>query len=431
MTLRKVRAYCFIALVIMLFCACQETEYIRLSDGEEVPVEVVMSARGNEITQLQGRDEIKSIRIVVFRHNTLQLSGVPSWSCEFNGRIDKTDNVWPSSLVNADGDGLTYENEAFKLNKLISIGEKRIYVIANEDSYYNAGTFTSITNFSTFVATATATDKELITGLTLASSTSVDPLANAGTAANVPFLMSGSIATVVSTTGLSEGTPFTVPTIELVRACARVKADIIGGAGFDAGWKVKKVEVTNCTNKVSLFGGTIADTDKAYFMYATGNTDKKIYSHENEMTIPTAADADGNANEATSLFDDTYVYENIVSATEPQGAAESATKIILTLEKEAEQPATTTTKYATIYIGNDASVAVVDPPSVSSLSIPSRAGTDADYSVYRNYYYQLNITVKKQVTSVTSTVSSTAPLPRVAASDDIQLDVTVTRTEEE
>ena len=429
MTLRKVRAYCFIALAIMLFCACQETEHIQLSDGEEVPVEVVMSARGEAITGLQGRDKIKSIRIVVFRHNTLpQLPNIPSWTCEFNGRIDNFDEGGSDTPVNTattdPGDNLTYENGVFSLGN-ISIGEKRIYVIANEDSYYGEGTFTSITKFEDFVATATATEKELISGLTLTPSPSEATALAEPNANDDSFLMSGSIATVVSTAGLPDGKPFTVPSIELVRACARVKADIIGDTGLDEVWKVTKVEVTNCTNKVSLFGGTFADT-KTYFTDAD-NINRKIYLHNTEITIPTASDEDGNANEAISLFDDIYVYENIVSTADALG---SATKIILTLTKT-----DATTKTATIYIGNDAtSVQAVEPPVPSSLlSIPSRAETNTDdYSVYRNYYYQLAITVKKQQVDpvTTSTVSSTTILPRGTSSDDIQLDVTVTRVEE-
>lgn len=449
MTLRKVRAYCFIALAIMLFCACQETEHIQLSDGEEVPVEVVMSARGSEIANLShtGREGIASLRIVVFRHNVLSLPGVPSWTCEYNRRINHTDaTTWesPSSETGGIGADLTYDTieGVFQLGTL-STGEKRIYVIANEDSYYDESDnpLTKFTTYDGFVAIASETAKELITS-DISPTIPATMSAREATDTADPLLMSGSITTVVTTSNLPRKGTFTVPSsIELVRACARVEADIICAEDFTDTWKVTKVEMTNCTNKVSLFGGKVDGV--SYFMDGTDTSNKKTYTlftaADPVVTIPSSGDAQ-------SLFKDIYVYENIISSVSTSNAtnvpADVATKITLTLEQVTNaggiDPTNTGAgpKNVTFYVGNGAKAeesgtgGVVS--AVSSLSVPRATTTDNDYNVYRNYHYILNIKVKSATGGGVdpASVNSTTILPRGTSSDDIQLDVTVTRVEE-
>lgn len=385
MTLKKVRAYCFIALVIMLFCACQDKEYIQLPEGE-VPVEVVVAARSEAIGSAvtEGREGIKSIRIVIFRHNTLSMPGMPSWSCEFNGRIDNAGSgTWNAPATNP-GHGLTYKDGAFKLTKLITTGEKRIYVIANEDSYYAENKFATITDFSTFISTADATTQDLLESSYL----------------DTPLLMSGNTSTIVTATEFNHEGVFTIPTIELVRTCARIEADIIRADGYNTEWTVTNVTMTNCPDKVALFqGGAVTPT---YFM--TGSDPKSYELYTSSSSVP------AHGNGVLSLFKDKYVYENRVSS------GDDATKITVTLTSGSGD---STTKNVILYIGNDEDVVIEGATTTTAATtIP------ADYSLYRNYHYKLNIKLKPGTVVTSSSVRSGS------ASDDVAVDVTVTRREE-
>lgn len=388
MTLKKVRAYCFIALVIMLFCACQDKEYIQLPEGE-VPVEVVVAARSEAIGSAEntGREGIKSIRIVIFRHNTLSMPGMPSWSCEFNGRIDNKGGgtwTWNSSAGHTDNE-LTYDasNGVFKLTKLITTGEKRIYVIANEDSYYAEDKFTAITEFSNFISTADVTTQDLLESSYL----------------DTPLLMSGNTSTIVTATEFNHEGVFTIPTIELVRTCARIEADIIRADGYNTEWTVTNVTMTNCPDKVALFqGSTVTPT---YFMNDVNPKSYELYTGSGAVPA--------HGGNALSLFENKYVYENRVSS------KDAATKITVTLTNN---DGGVTTKNVTIYIGNDEDVVIDDAATTTTTATP------ADYSLYRNYHYKLNIKLKSGITVTSSSVRSGS------ASDDVAVDVTVTRREE-
>lgn len=375
MTLRKVQAYCLIAMVILLSGSCQDKEYIQLPEGE-VPVEVVMTARAAAIgsTANTGREGIKSIRIVVFKHNALVMPGIPSWSCEFNGRIDNNGNgTWnvPGS------DPLTYENGAFKLGKLVTTGEKKIYVIANEDCYYSSGKFTTVSDLSSFIKTAETTTADLLD----ASYT------------DSPVLMSGGISTIVTAQEF-DGSEIFQSTIELVRTCAKIDADIIRAEGYNAEWIVNKVTMTSCANKVALFQGMTV-SPSSYFEDGGQQKSYNLYTEGGDVPAYDAS--------ALSLFSEKYVYENIVAS------QDNATRITVTLT---EKNGNGVSKTVTIYIGNE---------EVSVSEVPTTISTSAvtDYSIYRNYHYQLHIKLKEAVGARGHSVSG-----------DVDVDVTITRTAE-
>ena len=379
MTLRKVQAYCLIAMVILLSGSCQDKEYIQLPEGE-VPVEVVMTARAAAIgsTANTGREGIKSIRIVVFKHNALVMPGIPSWSCEFNGRIDNNGNGTWNVPGSDPGDPLTYENGAFKLGKLVTTGEKKIYVIANEDCYYSPGEFTTVRNLSDFIETAEKTTADLLD----ASYT------------DSPVLMSGGISTIV-TAQKFDGSEIFQSTIELVRTCAKIDADIIRAEGYNAEWIVNKVTMTSCANKVALFQG-MAIGSSSYF-----EADGKQKSYD--LYTRGGGDVPAHDASALSLFSEKYVYENIVAS------RDNATRITVTLT---EKNGNGVSKTVTIYIGNE-------EVSVSEASTTTSTSAVTDYSIYRNYHYQLHIKLKEAVGSRGHSVSG-----------DVDVDVTITRTAE-
>lgn len=379
MTLRKVQAYCLIAMVILLSGSCQDKEYIQLPEGE-VPVEVVMTARAAAIgsTANTGREGIKSIRIVVFKHNALVMPGIPSWSCEFNGRIDNNGSGTWNVPGSDPGDPLTYENGAFKLGKLVTTGEKKIYVIANEDCYYSPGEFTTVRNLSDFIETAETTTADLLN----ASYT------------DSPVLMSGGISTIVTAQEF-DGSEIFQSTIELVRTCAKIDADIIRAEGYNAEWIVNKVTMTSCANKVALFQGMTVGPS-SYF--EDGGQQKSYNLYTGGGDVP-AHDAS-----ALSLFSEKYVYENIVTS------RDNATRITVTLTGKNDNGAAS--KTVTIYIGNE-------EVSVSEASTTTSTSAVTDYSIYRNYHYQLHIKLKEAVGARGHSVSG-----------DVDVDVTITRTAE-
>lgn len=377
MTLRKVQAYCLIAMVILLSGSCQDKEYIQLPEGE-VPVEVVMTARAAAIgsTANEGREGIKSIRIVVFKHNALVMPGIPSWSCEFNGRIDNNGSgTWAVPNTNP-GDPLTYENGAFQLGKLVTTGEKKIYVIANEDCYYSPGEFTTVSDLSSFIKTAETTTADLL---------------NAST--DSPVLMSGGISTIVTAQEF-DGSEIFQSTIELVRTCAKIDADIIRAKGYNAEWIVNKVTMTSCANKVALFQGMTV-SPSSYFEDGGQQKSYNLYTEGGDVPAYDAS--------ALSLFSEKYVYENIVAS------QDNATRITVTLT---EKNGNGVSKTVTIYIGNE---------EVSVSEVPTTISTSAvtDYSIYRNYHYQLHIKLKEAVGPRGHSVSG-----------DVDVDVTITRTAE-
>lgn len=379
MTLRKVQAYCLIAMVILLSGSCQDKEYIQLPEGE-VPVEVVMTARAAAIgsTANEGREGIKTIRIVVFKHNALVMPGIPSWSCEFNGRIDNNGNGTWNVLGSDPGDPLTYENGAFQLGKLVTTGEKKIYVIANEDCYYSPGEFTTVRNLSDFIETAETTTADLLN----ASYT------------DSPVLMSGGISTIV-TAQKFDGSEIFQSTIELVRTCAKIDADIIRAEGYNAEWIVNKVTMTSCANKVALFQGMTVGPS-SYFEDGGQQKSYNLYTEGGDVPAYNAS--------ALSLFSEKYVYENIVAS------QDNATRITVTLTEKKDNDAAS--KTVTIYIGNE---------EVSVSEVPTTISTSAvtDYSIYRNYHYQLHIKLKEAVGARGHSVSG-----------DVDVDVTITRTAE-
>lgn len=378
MTLRKVQAYCLIAMVILLSGSCQDKEYIQLPEGE-VPVEVVMTARAAAIgsTANTGREGIKSIRIVVFKHNALVMPGIPSWSCEFNGRIDNNGNgTWNVPNTNP-GDPLEYKKGAFQLGKLVTTGEKKIYVIANEDCYYSSGKFTTVSDLSSFIKTAETTTADLLDVPHTDS----------------PVLMSGGISTIVTAQEF-DGSEIFQSTIELVRTCAKIDADIIRAEGYDAEWIVNKVTMTSCANKVALFQGMTVGPS-SYFEADGQQKSYDLYTRD--------GDVPAHGVKALSLFSEKYVYENIVAS------RDNATRITVTLTGKNGNGVS---KTVTIYIGNE---------EVSVSEVPTTISTSAvtDYSIYRNYHYQLHIKLKEAVGARGHSVSG-----------DVDVDVTITRTAE-
>ncbi|NBH65911.1 hypothetical protein D3Z46_06185 [Bacteroides sartorii] len=365
-------------MVILLSGSCQDKEYIQLPEGE-VPVEVVMTARAAAIgsTANEGREGIKSIRIVVFKHNALVMPGIPSWSCEFNGRIDNNGNGTWNVPGSDPGDPLTYENGAFQLGKLVTTGEKKIYVIANEDCYYSSGKFTTVRDLSSFIETAETTTADLLN----ASYT------------DSPVLMSGGISTIVTAQEF-DGSEIFQSTIELVRTCAKIDADIIRAEGYAAEWIVSEVTMTSCANKVALFQGMTVGSS-SYFEDDGKQKSYNLYTGDGDVPAHDAS--------ALSLFSEKYVYENIVTS------RDNATRITVTLTKKNGNGVS---KTVTIYIGNE-------EVSVSEASTTTSTSAVTDYSIYRNYHYQLHIKLKEAVGARAHSVSG-----------DVDVDVTITRTAE-
>ena len=270
-----------------------------------------------------------------------------------------------------------YENGAFKLGKLVTTGEKKIYVIANEDCYYSSGKFTTVSDLSSFIKTAETTTADLL---------------NAST--DSPVLMSGGISTIVTAQEF-DGSEIFQSTIELVRTCAKIDADIIRAEGYDAEWIVNKVTMTSCANKVALFQGMTVGPS-SYF--EDGGQQKSYNLYTGGGDVP-AHDAS-----ALSLFSEKYVYENIVTS------RDNATRITVTLTGKNDNGAAS--KTVTIYIGNE-------EVSVSEASTTTSTSAVTDYSIYRNYHYQLHIKLKKAVGARGHAVSG-----------DVDVDVTITRTAE-
>ena len=338
-----------------------------------------MTARAAAIgsTANTGREGIKSIRIVVFKHNALVMPGIPQWSCEFNGRIDNNGSgTWDVPNTNP-GDPLEYKKGAFQLGKLVTTGEKKIYVIANEDCYYPSGMFTTVSNLSDFIETAETTTADLLD----VSHT------------DSPVLMSGGISTIV-TAQKFDGSEIFQSTIELVRTCAKIDADIIRAEGYNAEWIVNKVTMTSCANKVALFQGMTVGPS-SYFEDGGQQKSYNLYTRGGDVPAHDAS--------ALSLFSEKYVYENIVAS------QDNATRITVTLT---EKNGNGVSKTVTIYIGNE-------EVSVSEASTTISTSAVTDYSIYRNYHYQLHIKLKEAVGARGHSVSG-----------DVDVDVTITRTAE-
>ena len=89
---------------------------------------------------------------------------------------------------------------------------------------------------------------------------------------------------------------------------------------------------------------------------------------------------------------------------------DNATRITVTLTEKKDNDAAS--KTVTIYIGNE-EVSVSEVPATTSTSAAT------DYSIYRNYHYQLHIKLKEAVGARGHAVSG-----------DVDVDVTITRTAE-
>lgn len=152
--------------------------------------------------------------------------------------------------------------------------------------------------------------------------------------------------------------------------------------------------MTSCANKVALFQGMTVGPS-SYFEDGGQQKSYNLYMRGGDVPAHDAS--------ALSLFSEKYVYENIVAS------RDNATRITVTLTGKNGNGVS---KTVTIYIGNE---------EVSVSEVPTTISTSAvtDYSIYRNYHYQLHIKLKEAVGSRGHSVSG-----------DVDVDVTITRTAE-
>ncbi|WP_455666968.1 hypothetical protein [Phocaeicola sp.] len=412
MTLRKVRAYCFIALVIMLFCACQETEHIQGEDSKEVHVELSVSRGASSVTDesaTTGEDAINSVRIIIFKHAYLP-TGKMDYVCEYNQKIKRNspNNAWPGQ--NDATPNKLYCTQAgdrivFNLGRTITTGNKKVLLLVNEGSYFSTDTFLDPKNGES-------------EGLLGTSCSKVLEEINGKTAGNEPSKTDALFMSSITDTQINNTWGNTAPASLTVNPVARAVAKIDARiTATDAslvsndGWKVTKVTMTNCSNKVTLDG---TSTTNSFFEEGNNN---KVYTVKEENVALTQG--------TVTIFDEQYVYENII-ATDATDIGSKATKITVTLQKgeaaDAEQQ-----QQLTIYVGNGVLLKGTE-------SLPSDADAPAamSYSVYRNHHYKLDIQAspKNDPTNPATLTTNSTIIPRSNMDNNIQFNVTVTCVEE-
>lgn len=418
MTLRKVQAYCFIALAIMLFCACQEKEDLEIESSEDrVTVELSVSrATGSPVTDessMTGEDAINSVRIIIFRHEYAS-GGDMEYRCEYNQKITRTKDTnaggsahtWPADATSghlycSKDDGFI----TFNLGRAITTGSKKVLLLVNEESYF------SDTDGKALFENAAANGDTEKTGFLyselIAAINNKTAAKEPSATANAGTLFMTSITETNIHKEWNPDTPFSLTVTPVVRATAKIDATIRKAEGLSDDWKVTKVTITNCANQVGM-DGALAST--SWFQDGSTPSANKVY----DISLPVPAPIAASANEVTisdskasTLFENQYVYENIIASNDDNITAH-ATRLTVTLSQTAvvTDINTSPTKDLIIYVGNGKIIIKSDDiPVVTALDQDTPAQSASTYSVYRNHHYKLNIKIKPKDNSSATTMS--------------------------